>query len=151
MLSLGNVDGVPELEVLKHVVALRKRDLYTTTAHGQQASASHPTQNTVQHNARRTGTPLAARPSVRQFPSAFEIVAGSAFTVQICFGSSEQSSTYSVCVDEPGTTPFAVTHQSPYTSWPGTPVPPVAVSAVTSAEEPSPGSCAMRSAFAAPT
>ena len=84
-----------------------------------------------------------------QFPSAFDTVCGSAFTVQSCFGSSEQSSTYSVWVAVPGSTPLAVMHQSPNAIWPGTPVPKVTKSAVRSFEEPSPASCALRPALAA--
>ncbi len=83
-----------------------------------------------------------------QFPFAFETVWGSAFTVQTCFGSSEQSSMYNVWFAEPGSTPFAVMHQSPNAIWPATPVPNVGNSAVRSFEEPSPGSLAMSSALA---
>ena len=138
-------DGVPQLEVLKHVITLRQSNLHSGASHGQRR---HPRIIPALIKA-LTGTSVQALPSVRQFPSAFDTVCGSAFTVQSCFGSSEHSSTYTVCVDVPGSTPFAVMHQSPYAICPGTPVPEVANSAVRSFEEPSPASCATRSALAA--
>ena len=104
-----------------------------TTISSASTFAHHWTQDSL------TGTFTAARPRVRQFPSAFDTVIGSSFTVQICAGSSEQSSMNSVCDAVPGTTPRADTHQSPHAIWPGTPVPKTGKRAVMSLKVPSPG------------
>ena len=93
-----------------------------------------------------TGTLTAARPSVMQFPSAFDTVAGTSFTVQSCSASSEQSSMNSVCDAVPGVTPRADTHQSPTVSCVGTPEPSTGKLAVKSVELPAPAKAATSSA-----
>ena len=126
--------------MLEHIIAEIQDDLHSKRSEGQR-HRTHTTLTLMQ--ARLTGTPVQALPSVMQFPSAFETVGGSTLTVHSCFGSSEHSSMYSVWLDDSGSTPFAVMHQSPNAIWPGTPVPNWANSAVRSFEEPSPASCAM--------
>ena len=126
--------GVPQLEVLEDIRACGEGNLQVERTMIVSLHL-HPPSDTRT----LTGTFTAARPRVRQFPSAFDTVIGSSFTVQICAGSSEQSSMNSVCDAVPGTTPRADTHQSPHAIWPGTPVPKTGKRAVMSLKVPSPG------------